>query len=1633
MSGATTDKYERIVYAGVRNNDEFNVNGRVRVNALGGDDEFYSDDTSTMITLDGGAGEDLFQIGQMFGSDRVSPNVLLGDEIETNETTQGFLSVGNSHPMIVYGGTENDTFNVYSNKGLTKLFGEDGNDLFVVRAFVLADDETKTAGGGDAEAFGGDGDDSFLYNINAPLAIDGGSGTDTIVVLGTERADSFLITEQGIFGAGLNISFEGVEKAEIDGLEGDDTFYVQSTAANMAVTVIGGLGSDFISIGGDVTNDIVSLEVEGSSGIVNHAVNSLDPAFNGNFVDGLRLNVANENSGLFEINSSGLDILNEGGTEGYYEIRMTQAIAATAYLTVSASRSSTQDRNLAGVVKANSALVSTSSGSGYESAKVLTFTNTTAWQRVYVQAPQDDAAEGTRGVVVSHQALAASGTDAATATKINTTKVANVEVTVFDDDAYGVRVAGNPSSIDIAEGAAGKTLTLTLSREPDATEEIFYDIEYPNTDYTVTSTNTTFTEVVDGKLRVKFTAANYATGVEVTVAAIEDMIEENRERQPLTITLNTTETTQATWVDLADPTEVDVRIFDNDKGEVLVAETDGDTIVSASSPDSYTLVLSKAPIADVVVSVLTDGQTIANSTDTRWNNTAKTVTFTAANWNQPITIDLTIGTVVTEPQPTIDPGAQNHLVSGIQGPLFVFGGVGAGADRAIAIAKTLPNELNTDLPNVTSPVNEDEQTDRLVVFNDGSGAIQSGTMTETNISGFDMGSIDLELNFGTAAVEDIRTFKAGINYEQFEVVELLLGSNNDTLTIESTALNALTVVHGGGGNDNISVVATSGTANAGGADRTLAIFGDTTQDGLRYNSRTGALDGSGREFPLGGGNDVIDVSKAGGFVMVYGGVGNDNITGSNFNDHLLGGSGDDTINGLGGNDHIYGDNGLNINQSVRLDQQPQLISIVIEQVGTANFNALTGDALLAPGADVISGSGNNVILTDFGLIEQIAGTNRAFDTGSIVNVQSQRETEGGADVVTMGEGVDVVIGGNGSDILNVGNGGSVIIGDNGQIDFDPATQGLDLIVSRSVENAGDDTITAGEGYDFVIGGTGSDSVTVGNGGSTILGDNGEIDIDIPTQVIDRIVSRSVENAGDDTISSGEGLDFVIGGTGSDSVTVGNGGSVILGDNGEITIDPTTRIVELIVSTAVENAGDDTISSGAGFDFVIGGTGADSINIGNDGGAILGDNGQIDIDPATGNLVEMATSDSAFGGSDSITAGDGSTFVFGGSAGDMITTAGGDDVIAGDQGHLTFLSGVRSLFESPIEDPAYGGDDTVSTGAGDDWVILGEGNDEALSDSGLNIVLGDAGRIEGEGTTGIYIRVETTQTGTGGNDSITGGSDRDIQMGGAGADLLIGNAGNDLMQGDNGLLTRLSPFATGERTFESTAITDGDNDTLIGDTLDDPNVGRDVMIGGIGNDSFSLGVGNDIVAGEFLRVRFIPTGNGRELVTSFLTPALRDLDLLVQITLGVNFSSGSSVIYGPPEGTNIEFGFPTDTRAAGFARMDLLFLDDDLLGDALMQGLLSEDGMRMVNGLTGFRLQSPEAILGGAQAALLDATNAATPSGEGEPADTGQGTAPEVQEDAALRALEAEFASARAAAAEDGSNGGWQLGGWRIGT
>src|SRR5262249_48489378 len=168
----------------------------------------------------------------------------------------------------------------------------------------------------------GGGEDEVQYNVNAPVSIDGGTGFDKLVVLGTEFADDIVITSKAIFGAGLNVRYTTVEVVEVDGLEGDDEFFVQSTAFGVAYRVIGGLGSGTINGTRGAGEDIVTKELEGISGPIDPRVTSLDgslnvldPLYNGLPVDGLDYNLATPDTGVVVIQESGAGTsVREGGS-----------------------------------------------------------------------------------------------------------------------------------------------------------------------------------------------------------------------------------------------------------------------------------------------------------------------------------------------------------------------------------------------------------------------------------------------------------------------------------------------------------------------------------------------------------------------------------------------------------------------------------------------------------------------------------------------------------------------------------------------------------------------------------------------------------------------------------------------------------------------------------------------------------------------------------------------------------------------------------------------------------------------------------------------------------------------------------------------------------------------------------------------------------------------------------------------------------------------------------------------------------------------------------------------------------------------------------------------------------------------
>ncbi|MEL6856192.1 MAG: Ig-like domain-containing protein, partial [Cyanobacteria bacterium J06607_13] len=139
------------------------------------------------------------------------------------------------------------------------------------------------------------------------------------------------------------------------------------------------------------------------------------------------------------------------------------------------------------------------------------------------------------------------------------------------------------------------------------------------------------------------------------------------------------------------------------------------------------------------------------------------------------------------------------------------------------------------------------------------------------------------------------------------------------------------------------------------------------------------------------------------------------------------------------------------------------------------------------------------------------------DGNNIINGLSDDDTldgGGGDDVVNGGSDLDVMLGGTGNDVLNGGSSGDVI----------EAGDGNDIINGGSGDDvaygeAGIDVMNGGSGDDTLYGGLGNDLLTGGSDDDLLFGGAG------------RDLLRG--GSGNDVLNGGEGDDFLSGGQGSD--------------------------------------------------------------------------------------------------------------------------------------------------------------------------------------------------------------------------------------------------------------------------------------------------------------------------------------------------------------------------------------------------------------------------------------------------------------------------------------------------------------------
>jgi Ca2+-binding RTX toxin-like protein len=672
---------------------------------------------------------------------------------------------------------------------------------------------------------------------------------------------------------------------------------------------------------------------------------------------------------------------------------------------------------------------------------------------------------------------------------------------------------------------------------------------------------------------------------------------------------------------------------------------------------------------------------------------------------------------------------------------------------------------------------------------------------------------------------------------------------NDSITVSRDAAGQI-LINGG------TVSITGGPATVANT-ALIQVFGQGGEDTISLDESNGALPAA--QLFGGAGNDVL--TGGSGADQLFGGAGNDTLLGKGGDDLLFGGAGNDVLTGGAGNDQVFGEAGND-----RMIWNPGDGSDLFEG-GDGNDTAEVNGG---NGAEIFSVTANGSRVR----FDRLSPAPFSLDIGTTENLVLH--ANGGDDVITAGNGLAGLInltldGGAGNDTITGGDGNDMLIGGDGD---DVITGGRGSDTAQL--GAGNDTFiwNPGDGSDVVDGQDGTDTL-VFNGANVneniqILANHGRVKLtrDVGNVTMDLNSIEQIElsaRGGADNIVVGDltgtgvtqvAIDLagtpgsgvgdgqpdtvtVNGTSGSDRISLTNSDVARVFVNGlaeEVTIDGAEAANDTLVVNGL--GGNDTIEAlllnanwikltidgGAGNDTIIGSQGAD---------LLLGGDGNDTVTGGRGNDVALlGNGNDTFiwnpgDGSDTVEGQAGTdTLVFNGANVNEnidISANGGRVTLARDVGNVVMnLNGVEHIQLNTL-----GGADTITVND-----LTGTDVTQVAID-----LAAPAGSGQGDGAADNVI-----VNGTAGDDTVT------VASSGAGV-VVNGLAAKVTLVGTEGALDSLTVNGLGGNdTINASALKAGQiNLTINGGAGDDKIIGSqgdDLVIGGQGSDTALLGAGND---------------------------------------------------------------------------------------------------------------------------------------------------------------------------------------------
>ena len=203
-------------------------------------------------------------------------------------------------------------------------------------------------------------------------------------------------------------------------------------------------------------------------------------------------------------------------------------------------------------------------------------------------------------------------------------------------------------------------------------------------------------------------------------------------------------------------------------------------------------------------------------------------------------------------------------------------------------------DTNGDMSEIIMSGTGDEVGNTITVYDQNDNVVGTTTVQEDGTWSLDVAALTDDSDYTLSATE---TDSVGNESVASEDVNSYQTTDSGTNTYSSDDF-----VFAGSGDDHIRV-------NSDDSDNELTIDGGDGTDTIRFDNNTTDVTVDLSSGTATSNDDSIELRN---FENVYGGSGDDTITGDDANNYIKGGEGNDTINGGEGNDSLYGEDGNDI-------------------------------------------------------------------------------------------------------------------------------------------------------------------------------------------------------------------------------------------------------------------------------------------------------------------------------------------------------------------------------------------------------------------------------------------------------------------------------------------------------------------------------------------------------------------------------------------------------------------------------------------------------------------------------------------------------------------------------------------------